>query len=106
MIAKYVPKGEHFGYLDRCIGFEYEFEFLSVVDKVMIFKSVDKNFGSAGPIPETDLEFQEPFGESVYRMANAGWEVYTGKEPPPDSMKTYEFCIMDDFTFKKLRKTD
>lgn len=106
MIAKYIPKSEHFGYLDRCIGNEYEFEFLATINGVMTFKSVNKNFASAGPIPETDLEFKVPFPESVYRMVELGWDIYTGTKPPPDNMKGYEFCIMDEFTFKKLRRTD
>ena len=106
MIAIYNPKGEHSGYLDRCVGNEYEFEFLSVIDGIMTFKPVDKNFASSSPVPEIDLEFKVPFGESVYRMIENGWNIYTGPKPPPDSMKGYEFCIMDDFTFKKLRKTD
>ncbi|MCK5616287.1 hypothetical protein KAR91_81245 [Candidatus Pacearchaeota archaeon] len=103
MKATYNPKGDYFGYLNHCIGKEYEFEYLSTFDGIMRFRTADKNFGSASPVLETDLEFKEPFGESVYRMIDAGWEFYTGKCPPPESMDGYEFCIMDDFVFKKLK---
>lgn len=104
MIATYNPKSDHYGYLDRCVGHKYEFEYLSTIDGVMRFKPVDKNFGSASPVPETDLEFDEPFCESVYRMIDAGWDIYIGECPPPQSMDGYEFNEVDDFVFKRLKK--
>ena len=103
MKATYTPKGDYYAYLGRCVGKEYEFEYQSTIDGIMRFNPVDKNFGSSSSVPETDLEFKEPFGESVHRMIAAGWEFYTGKCPPPESMNRYEFCIMDDFVFKKLK---
>jgi len=44
--------------------------------------------------------------EGTDRMIKAGWEIYTGKCPPPESMNGYEFNIMDGVVFKKLKKCE
>ena len=54
--------------------------------------------------PKKDNKSVTSYKESTYRMIAAGWEIYSGKCPPPKSMNDYEFNIMDGIVFKKLKK--